>query len=167
MAMPAQAADDFSAALASVTDLGGGHYSFSQGGWLGGGLLTGTFAGIDLDNDRQLVWFNAEISAFSVAFSGNSIVRPFRLGFDNLYGLVYDLDGGPMGDGISGYYAEGIFALDINKTYIDGPGLMKVCGAGEMCATVANVPEPANWALLIAGFGLTGAVMRRRRYLAV
>jgi hypothetical protein len=27
----------------------------------------------------------------------------------------------------------------------------------------ANVPEPASWALLIAGFGLTGAAMRRRR----
>lgn len=30
--------------------------------------------------------------------------------------------------------------------------------------TVQNeVPEPAAWAMLIAGFGLTGAVMRRRR----
>jgi hypothetical protein len=27
----------------------------------------------------------------------------------------------------------------------------------------AVVPEPASWAMLIAGFGLTGAVMRRRR----
>jgi hypothetical protein len=26
-----------------------------------------------------------------------------------------------------------------------------------------GVPEPASWAMLIAGFGLTGAVMRRRR----
>lgn len=26
-----------------------------------------------------------------------------------------------------------------------------------------NVPEPANWAMLIAGFGLTGAAMRRHR----
>jgi len=25
------------------------------------------------------------------------------------------------------------------------------------------VPEPAGWAMLIAGFGLTGAAMRRRR----
>ena len=29
--------------------------------------------------------------------------------------------------------------------------------------TTAAVPEPASWALLIAGFGLTGAAMRRRR----
>ena len=28
---------------------------------------------------------------------------------------------------------------------------------------VGGVPEPASWALLIAGFGLTGATMRRRR----
>jgi uncharacterized repeat protein (TIGR03803 family) len=28
------------------------------------------------------------------------------------------------------------------------------------------VPEPASWAMLIAGFGLTGAMMRRRRHIA-
>ena len=32
--------------------------------------------------------------------------------------------------------------------------------------TVSQVPEPASWAMLIAGFGLTGAVMRRRRPVA-
>ncbi len=31
---------------------------------------------------------------------------------------------------------------------------------------VGAVPEPASWAMLIAGFGLTGAVLRRRRMLA-
>lgn len=30
----------------------------------------------------------------------------------------------------------------------------------------AAIPEPANWALLIAGFGLAGAMMRRRRHAA-
>lgn len=32
---------------------------------------------------------------------------------------------------------------------------------------VGGVPEPASWAMLIAGFGLTGAAMRRRRVVAV
>ncbi len=30
-------------------------------------------------------------------------------------------------------------------------------------AGIGGVPEPASWAMLIAGFGLTGAAMRRRR----
>lgn len=33
--------------------------------------------------------------------------------------------------------------------------------------TAAAVPEPANWAMLIAGFGLVGAAARRRRQTAV
>jgi hypothetical protein len=33
--------------------------------------------------------------------------------------------------------------------------------------TVTAVPEPATWAMMIAGFGLTGAALRRRRALAV
>lgn len=33
-------------------------------------------------------------------------------------------------------------------------------------AVVTGVPEPASWAMLIVGFGLTGAAMRRRRAVA-
>jgi len=31
--------------------------------------------------------------------------------------------------------------------------------------TISNAPEPASWAMLIAGFGLVGAAARRRRKL--
>lgn len=36
-------------------------------------------------------------------------------------------------------------------------------GRAVFSYTSAVVPEPANWAMLIAGFGLVGAVARRRR----
>jgi hypothetical protein len=45
-------------------------------------------------------------------------------------------------------------------------------GAGDNYAGLDNVrltavPEPATWAMMIAGFGLAGATLRRRRALAV
>jgi hypothetical protein len=45
------------------------------------------------------------------------------------------------------------FTLDLSE------GVTNILGTGN-----SNVPEPASWAMLIAGFGLTGAVMRRRRH---
>ncbi len=34
---------------------------------------------------------------------------------------------------------------------------------GDLTATVTGVPEAASWALMLAGFGLVGGAMRRRR----
>ena len=34
---------------------------------------------------------------------------------------------------------------------------------GELRANLALVPEPAAWAMMIAGFGLIGATLRRRQ----
>ncbi|OYU14796.1 MAG: hypothetical protein CFE37_09330, partial [Alphaproteobacteria bacterium PA4] len=44
------------------------------------------------------------------------------------------------------------------------PGVMNA--SGPVMPLAPGVPEPANWALLIAGFGLTGAMQRRRRSVA-
>jgi hypothetical protein len=47
----------------------------------------------------------------------------------------------------------------------DNAGALSVCvGASvDACATAPGVPEPASWALMLGGFGLAGAALRRRR----
>lgn len=47
----------------------------------------------------------------------------------------------------------------------DNSGNFTVTATGS--APVGGVPEPAAWALMLAGFGLTGVVARRRRELVV
>lgn len=51
--------------------------------------------------------------------------------------------------------------------YVNG-SLNEVDRAGRfVLGTAAVVPEPASWAMMIAGFGLVGAAARRRRNAAV
>ena len=46
-------------------------------------------------------------------------------------------------------------------------GTVAVRQLEPVAVSLAAVPEPASWALMIAGFGLTGAAMRRRRLRAL
>lgn len=59
------------------------------------------------------------------------------------------------------YFTEGFGVnddLQLTGLYVDGSGLHGF--------VASYVPEASNWAMLIAGFGLAGAAMRRRRSLA-
>lgn len=67
------------------------------------------------------------------------------------------------------------YAAGVNNIFnLDAPPLYNVGAWGETgfdrgFATYVNtgaVPEPASWALMIAGFGMTGAALRRRRMVA-
>ena len=63
----------------------------------------------------------------------------------------------------------GYFAFAFGGSYA-GPECFN-CGGNPGFEGLVNggtgaVPEPASWAMLIAGFGLAGAVMRRRRAVA-
>jgi len=44
-----------------------------------------------------------------------------------------------------------------------GPTLFR--GIWDFAASSAGIPEPASWAMLIAGFGLVGSALRRRNTL--
>jgi hypothetical protein len=51
-----------------------------------------------------------------------------------------------------------------NTTFADA--IYSVRGQNQGFVIGGQVPEPASWALMIAGFGLAGAMLRRRRPLA-
>ena len=164
---PALAATDFTSSLVTVTADSPGSFSFSVGGWGGGGTVTGSFTGADVDANGQLSSFSGEVTGFGMSYSGGTVVAGFGLGFAQLFGLVYDLNGGPLGDGTS-LAIEGIGALGGGLTFLIGPGPVGVCGGASACGIIegpaaAPIPEPQSWALLIAGFGLMGAALRRRK----
>ena len=77
-----------------------------------------------------------------------------KLASINSYGLTFGAAFGDFGGGLNSGWGEfsGYVPVYIHKNFI----------AGAMA-----VPEPASWAMLIAGFGLTGAAMRRRRPVTV
>jgi hypothetical protein len=80
-----------------------------------------------------------------------------------------DIVGDPTGAGTP--FSEFFFYSDDNWGG-DGftvTGTIRMSGAGggsgngALFKTGNYVPEPATWAMLIAGFGMTGAAMRRRQ----
>jgi hypothetical protein len=72
------------------------------------------------------------------------------------FGACY---GGPSGDfnlfGNGGNAPSGTFYFQLTTTSGDTLNVTSIAPGG--------VPEPANWAMLIAGFGLVGAAARQRR----
>ncbi|WP_394761018.1 PEPxxWA-CTERM sorting domain-containing protein [Phenylobacterium sp.] len=82
--------------------------------------------------------------------------------FGGFLGSVTDLDNKPLGQGP---------VLELNIAGIQSVTFSGTSGTvgfdnfefNTVRPTGAAVPEPAAWALMIAGFGLTGAALRRRR----
>lgn len=166
VAAPAFAAVTTSAEAATVVSLAPGTFSYSVGGWAGGGTVTGTFAGLDGDGNGQLSTFDGEITGFTMAYDGGAIVGAFGLGFANLFGLVYDLDGGPLGDGLV-LDIEGIGATTGTYSFLLGPGPVAPCGTGLTCAVLTGpdavtVAEPGTLAAALAALAFVGALRRRK-----
>jgi hypothetical protein len=148
---------------AIVTFVGSDTFDFTITGWDDGGVVTGSFTGIDGDADGQLSWFDGEVSGFVAVYTGGTLVADQLWTTGSLFGLVYDLDGEPLGDGVT-LDVEGIGAANAKAFFAIGPGPIGLCDIGEPCGVIETViPEPGTWAMMIAGFGLVGATLRRRR----
>lgn len=142
-------------------------FTFSQSGYSQGATVTGTFSGTDLNLDGQLVSFHGEITGFSMSFSGNATVAAFSLGLADLFGVVYDLGSGFLGDGA----IEGIAATDPNFNYQTGQGPTSSNGGfvqdlntlaiDNTSQLVTIVPEPTT--LVLVGLGMVGLATASRR----
>lgn len=118
------------------------HFTFYQGGYAEGAYVTGSFSGEDLDGDNQLSFFSSEIYTSEMSFSGNSLVGVFS---ESNGVIVYDLDGGPLGDGRTGV-VEGI----LMGGYLVGPGPNGIeCGIGIDCSTVTNLGATDSSSFLV------------------
>ncbi|KPF71739.1 hypothetical protein IP88_10475 [alpha proteobacterium AAP81b] len=111
----------------------------------------------------------------SAFLSGNVLKiytkRDVTVHIDSLDGQAFNLDiiGRPDSAGTP---TSEVFLFSDDSWGGDGftlTGTIRMSGAGggsgngALFKVGSYVPEPASWALLIAGFGLTGAAMRRRR----
>lgn len=143
---------------------GAQNYSFSQTGFDGGGSLSGTFSGSDLDNNGWLDFSTNEITAFSLTFSGDANVGAFSHGLDDLVGLVYRLDAGPfIGDDGPDGAGELIGSLGLDDIlYQSGKGLVNsvtdlntnAVSTTQQLVSVSAVPEPEGYALTLSGLAL-------------
>lgn len=143
-----------------------GGYGFSSNGFWNG---TPPMIGLDTGSGTFTLVFATPLSGFlgqlnwTVGFSGgNGTVQAYDAGGTLLETLT--VENGANAATPNGYYGFSRTAGDIAKItfsneYIGVRDITTIAGAA--------VPEPASWAMLIAGFGLTGAAMRRRRSVAV
>lgn len=86
-------------------------------------------------------------------------------GIINSYGegnYASSIGGNPVTLARLGYQWD-LASTDPQDLWTEDGRISRVWFTYEVGLIPGGVPEPASWAMLIAGFGLTGATMRRRR----
>lgn len=122
------------------------------------GLVTTTLYAFDAVNDTLLRSTNANAGTYvNTNLAGQTFgAFGFNLGVSNNFG--FDISGGTGAAFVSENNQFGTVSLVTGQATLLG-----TIGAGNLVdITAGAVPEPASWALMIGGFGLVGAAMRRR-----
>lgn len=97
-------------------------------------------------------------------------------GTDNSAGRIF-LNGVDTGINIDGFsslvpfvlnsgFVAGINTLDVRVSDFGAPTAFRLDDLAGTATPVSAIPEPAAWAMLIAGFGLIGGAARRRTFVA-
>jgi hypothetical protein len=152
-------------------------YNFSQTGFEGGGSISGSFTGTDLNNDgfiqgTTFIEGLAEINTFTVSWSGNSTIAAFSQSLSDLTHFSYDTSKNLLGD----VFPEGIATNWFGQSgfqYLTGQGVnsftagyVRDAATGVYVETfglvnVAAVPVPG--AVWLFGSALAGFLSMKRR----
>ena len=147
---------------------GGGGPNFGANFLAGDWFVIGGFGQTSQPNFA----FSQSGSGFLNIASGFTGIFSFTYGaFSNFTGTVYDgLNGTGTALGSINLSANNVNAFSPASINFSGTGRSFVISGGQaqfgfddVTFNAGAVPEPAAWALMIAGFGLVGGAMRRRR----
>lgn len=114
------------------------------------------------------VLYTNRLSSISVTLSPVAafgfFVEPNNFG---VYDFVFELSDGTTQsasyEGDSGAGFLGFVGKDISGFSVTTTGTDFAFGDFYTAASIASAPEPATWAMMIVGFGLAGAALRRRK----
>jgi hypothetical protein len=144
-------------------------YNFSQTGFDGGGIIHGSFEATDTNGDGFIT--TPEVSAFSLAFTGDSSVADFSQGLPQLYILNYHAGSAFLGDEVIGAFQEVIgtnWFASTGFSYASGMGAGGFGGnvtnldSGDVSSSEKLVAIPVPGTLWLFGIGLVGLVLQRR-----
>ncbi|MDM9581747.1 hypothetical protein [Nostoc sp. GT001] len=133
-------------------------YAFTQSGWEGGGILSGSFSSVDKNNDGLI--YTTELNTFDLIFSGNSKVPQQKwLGVSTLSSFGFNSSNSRLAfstyENLDKYTANIVGLPYLN--YIGKPFLSNYITSSEIQPLVIakSIPEPtfgfASLAVLSVG----------------
>lgn len=163
---PALAGTSTTRTAGTVTDLGGGNYSFQVGGWSGGGTLTGTFSGV-VGTNTQIGYFTGNLTDFSASWSGDANTDPFTVSFADIgvsANFVWTIGNFTEFGNSLDVYAEGFGAEGPGYSIYFGIGPEDDCGQNYDCGVVTTGPVSTPAPGMAALFGLSFLGLGARRF---
>jgi hypothetical protein len=124
----------------------------------GGAVHVGSMlAAVDNNDDYIFTFYNGATQVYqATALASDGFVSVFAGGLETFEG---------NNNSDVHYYSPFDFGSGFTATSVVfsvGPNNDNSMGLGEVSFFGGAVPEPASWAMMVAGFGLAGAAMRRR-----
>ena len=136
-------------------------FTIVQSGWTGGGVMQGTFSGEDLNHDNHLILADGEITAYSVQFSGNSVIPAFTHPMSALAYFNFTLGSAGFPPSFPLFSDNGSWFWDGDDQVIGDSGFRGTYLTTTQTALVTAVPEPAAAGLSGLALALAYCITRR------